>query len=190
MAKRKVRYSVLPMLALDWVKVPLGWGVPFYWGPGRPFPFMPGEMKGDGMPVRSTSAQATAKWVANLSAATERMTAGAQAVQTAPGQAAAAAADKWLARVTQAKQKFATNVAAVSLQSWQNSYINIGIPRVAQGAQAKQAKVQSFMDQFLPYLQNGVAQIDKMPSTTLQDGIARATAMITYNSKFKRSTAS
>lgn len=138
------------------------------------------------MPVRSTSAQATAKWLSGLGAATDRMTQGAQAVQKAPGIAAAAAADKWLQRVTQAKQKFATNVARVSLADWQNSYINIGIPRVAQGAQAKQAKVQSFFDEYLPYLTRGVATIDAMPSTTLEDGIARATAMIRYNSKFKR----
>jgi len=142
------------------------------------------------MPVRATAAQATQKWVNNLSAATDRMTSGAQAVTVAPGQSAAAAADKWLAKVTAAKQKFATNVSAVSLQSWQNSYINIGIPRVAQGAQAKQSKVQAFMSDFLPYLANGVAQIDKMPSNTLQDGIARATAMITYNSKYKRGAGS
>lgn len=138
------------------------------------------------MPVRSTSAQATSKWVSNLGAATERMTAGAQAVTKAPGVAAAAAADKWLQRVTAAKAKFATNVSRVSLQDWQASYVNIGIPRVAQGAQAKQAKVQSFFDEFLPYLQRGVTTIDQMPSTTLEDGIARATAMIRYNAKFKR----
>lgn len=142
------------------------------------------------MPVRSTPQAATTKWVNNLSAATDRMTAGAQAVQTAPGQLAAAAADKWLARVTAAKAKFAANVSAVSLQSWQNSYINIGIPRVAQGANAKQGKMLNFMNQWLPYLQTGVATIDKMPSVTLQDGIARATAMITYNSKFKRQVSS
>lgn len=142
------------------------------------------------MPVKATSAQATAKWVQNLSASTDRMTAGAQAVTKAPGLAAAAAADKWLARVTAAKQKFATNVAAVSLQSWQNSYINVGIPRVAQGAQAKQNKVTAFMDQFLPYLQRGVATIDAMPSNTLEDGIARASAMIRYNAKFTRNSAS
>lgn len=118
------------------------------------------------------------------------MTAGAQAVTKAPGLAAAAAADKWLQRVTASKAKFATNVAAVSLQSWQNSFINIGVPRVAQGAQAKQDKVTAFMDQFLPYLSRGVAQIDQMPSTTIEDGIARATAMIRYNSKFKRNAAS
>lgn len=138
------------------------------------------------VPVKATTADAVQKWLTNLGASTDRMTTGAQRVTKAPGQSAAAAADKWLARVTASKQKFATNVSRVSLQDWQNAYINIGIPRVAQGAQAKQAKMASFMDEFLPYLQRGVAQIDQMPNTTLQDGIARATAMITYNSKFQR----
>jgi hypothetical protein len=139
------------------------------------------------MPVRTTSADATAKWLTNLSASAARMQSGAMAVQTAPGQAAAAAADKWLAKVTQAKAKFASRVSSVSLQDWQNAYINVGIPRVAQGAQAKQAKVTSFFDQFLPYLQAGLQTIDKMPSVTLEDGIARSSAMIRYNAKFKRS---
>ncbi len=138
------------------------------------------------MPVRATPASATAKWVQNISAATERMTTGAMAVTVAPGQSAAAAADKWLQKVTQSKAKFAANVSAVSLQSWQQSYINVGIPRVAQGAQQKQGKVQAFMAQWLPYLSTGLQTIDKMPSTTLEDGIARATAMIRYNAKFVR----
>src|SRR5215471_10029474 len=130
------------------------------------------------MPVKSTSAQATSKWLSGLQNATGRMTAGANALQQAPGVAAAAASAKWLAKVTAAQQKFATNVAKVSLPEWQRAYIETGIPRVTQGAQAKQGKVTAFMDQFLPYLQNGLQTIDKMPSTTLEDGIARATAMI------------
>lgn len=140
------------------------------------------------MPVRSTAAQAQAKWVQNLSAATDRMTAGVQAVTKAPGLAAAASADKWLARVTASKSKFAANVSAVSLQSWQNSMVNIGIPRVAQGAQAKQAKVGAFMQQFLPYLATGLQTIDAMPSNTVEDGVARASAMIRYNAKFVRNS--
>lgn len=138
------------------------------------------------MPVRSNPQAATQKWVTNLSAASAQMQAGAMAVQTAPGQAAAAAADKWLARVTASKAKFAQRVGSVSLQSWQNSYVNVGIPRVAQGAQAKQSKVTDFMTQFLPYLESGLQTIDKMPNVTLEDGIARATAMIRYNAKFTR----
>jgi len=138
------------------------------------------------MPVKSTSTDATAKWLANLSAASGRMQSGAMGVTKAPGIAAAAAADKWLAKVTAAKAKFAARVQSVSLQDWQNAYINVGIPRVAQGAQAKQGKVQAFFDEFLPYLQRGMATIDNMPSVTLEDGIARASAMIRYNAKFKR----
>lgn len=138
------------------------------------------------MPVRSTSAQAVEKWLTNIQQAGPRMQAGAMAVTVAPGQAAAAAADKWLAKVTAAKAKFASRVASVSLQDWQQSYITVGIPRVAQGAQAKQQKMASFMDQFLPYLQAGLATIDKMPSNTIEDGIARSSAMIRYNSKFVR----
>jgi hypothetical protein len=139
------------------------------------------------VPVKTTSAAATAKWLQNLSASTERMTAGAQGVTKAPGIAAAAASGKWLAKVTAAQTKFATRVSSVSLADWQAAYINVGIPRVAQGATAKQAKVTSFFDQYLPYLANGLKTIDAMPSNTLEDGIARASAMIRYNAKFVRS---
>jgi len=138
------------------------------------------------MPVRATPQAATAKWLANLSGATARMQSGAMSVTVAPGQAAAAAADKWLQKVTQAKAKFANNVSAVTLQQWQTAYVNIGIPRVAQGAQAKQSKVQAFHEQFLPFLATGLQKIDNMPNVTLEDGIARATAMIRYNATFKR----
>lgn len=142
------------------------------------------------MPVRATSQSATTKWVQNLGAATDRMTQGANAVQKAPGLAAAAAKQKWLQRTTAAADKYAANVSRVTLQQWQDAYINIGIPRVAQGAQAKQAKFTSFLDEFLPYLKRGVDAIDQMPSVTLQDSIARATAMIQYNAKFKRGSGS
>src|SRR5512146_2934450 len=135
------------------------------------------------MPVRVDATQATQKWLTNIGSATDRMKAGALSVQKAPGQAAAAAADKWLQRVQQAKQKFATNVGRVSLAEWQNAYINVGIPRVSQGAQAKH---QQAMADFLPYLAQGVAKIDAMPNVTLQDSINRATAMIQHNAQYKR----
>src|SRR5258708_28699477 len=114
------------------------------------------------MPVRTTSGDATAKWLANISNSSARMQAGAMRVQTAPGQAAAAAADKWLAKVTAAKAKFAARVGSLSLQERQQADINGGIPRVAQGAQAKQAKVTPFLDQFLPHLASRRPQIHHM----------------------------
>jgi len=138
------------------------------------------------MPVRATPAQATSKWLTGLSGAQDRMKSGAMAVTTAPGTLAAQAADKWLAKVTAAKSKFATNSAAVTLQQWQNAYINTGLPRVSQGAQDKQGKYTAAMNQFLPYMAQGLQTIDKMPSNTLEDSIARATAMIRWNSKFTK----
>ncbi len=138
------------------------------------------------MPVRVDAATASAKWLSHLSQATPEITAGVNRVTKAPGAAAAAQSQKWLARVTAAQAKWASRVGAVSLASWQQSMINVGIPRVAQGAQQKQDKFTTFMNQFLPFLQTGVTKIEQMPSTTLEDNINRATAMIRYNATFKR----
>lgn len=141
------------------------------------------------MPVRATPEQATAKWVQNIGQATERITSGVQAVQTAPGQKAAAAHQKWLTRVQESADKWRQRVGSVSLQDWQQAMVNVGIPRIAQGAQAKQGKMQAFMADFLPYLQNGVSKVEQMPSVSLEDNINRAVAMIRHNAQFKRSGA-
>lgn len=141
------------------------------------------------MPVRATSAQATAKWLTGISGAQDRMKSGAMAVTTSPGQLAAQAADKWLARVTAAKSKFIANSNAVSLQAWQNAYINTGLPRVSQGAQDKQGKYTAAMDSFLPYMAQGLQTIDKMPNNTIEDAVNRAAAMIRWNSKYVRGAA-
>lgn len=138
------------------------------------------------MPVRSTPTDATSKWVGNLSSSTERIKAGVARVTQAPGQKAAAQSQKWLQRVTASQQKWASRVASVSLQSWQSSMTDVGIPRVAQGAQAKQNKYQDFASEFFPHLAAGVQRIDSMPSTTLEDNINRAVAMIRHNATFKR----
>lgn len=138
------------------------------------------------MPVKADATMATTKWVQNIGSATERMKQGANNVTVAPGVKAAAAADKWLANVQRAQAKFKNNVSRVSLQDWKDAYINVGIPRVSQGAQAKQAKYTAAMDAFLPYLAQGVAKIDAMPKVTIEDSIARATAMIRHNAAYIR----
>jgi hypothetical protein len=66
------------------------------------------------------------------------MQAGAQAVTTPPGQAAAAQQAVWLQNVTASANLWAQNVAAVTTQQWQQAYIQKGLPRVATGAQAAQ----------------------------------------------------
>ncbi|MGH3180401.1 MAG: hypothetical protein ACRDOE_00600 [Streptosporangiaceae bacterium] len=138
------------------------------------------------MPVRKTAQQSSDNWLQHLSSATPAITSGVQGVTKAPGQAAAAQKQKWLQRVTASADKFATQSSRVSLADWQNLMINVGIPRIAQGAQAKQSKYTDFASNFLPYLQTGVSKVDAMPSVTLEDNINRAVAMIRHNSQYKR----
>lgn len=140
------------------------------------------------MPVIPTPDQATAKWVSRLSASTPQITTGVNAVTVAPGQLAAAQSAKWLAKVTAAQNKWKARVGSVPLSAWQSSMINVGIPRIAQGAQAKQGKFTTFMSQFLPYLARGQTTVHAMPNVTLEDAINRAVAMIRYNAAFVRPT--
>jgi hypothetical protein len=79
-------------------------------------------------------------WAQNLAGAQGRMQAGAQAVTTSPGQAAAAQQATWLANVTASANLWAQRVAGVTTAQWQQAYITKGLPRVATGAQAAQAK--------------------------------------------------
>jgi len=128
--------------------------------------------------------KATAKWVANLSAATTSITAGVNDVTVAPGQLAAKQVNTWLAKIQASAGKWAKNVGAVSLQDWQSAMLNVGIPRIAQGAQAKQSKYQAFAQSFFPYLAQGQAKVKAMPKVTLQDGINRAIAQIQWNANY------
>lgn len=142
------------------------------------------------MPVRTTPEQAQAKWVQRIGAATQQVTEGVQRVQTAPGQKAAAKQQKWLQNTQAAADKWRRNVAAVSLADWQNLMVNVGIPRIAQGAQAKQAKYGAFAQQFFQHLQAGVSKVEAMPDTTFEERVARAVTMMRHNRDFKRQSAS
>ena len=127
----------------------------------------------------------TKKWLANISSATQSITDGVNAVTVAPGVTAAKNKQRWLNRIMESAEKWATNVASVSLQDWQSAMVNIGIGRISTGAQAKQGKYLAFSQQFMPYITAGKAKIDAMPKNSLGDSIAKATAQIQYNANFK-----
>jgi hypothetical protein len=124
------------------------------------------------------------KWHTNFSASGPSITAGVNAVTVAPGVKAAAKKALWLAKVTQSVDKWARNVSAVSLQSWQQAMLTTGLQRLQTGATTGEPKVQTFMTQFLPYLDRNKATIDAMDKSTLQASIQKAAAQITYNAAF------
>ena len=130
-----------------------------------------------------TPAAAAQKWANNLGAATAAYTAGIQAVTTAPGQAAAAAVDRYISGTQASAPKFAAKSAAVSLTSWQQSAINKGAPRLATGATAAQAKFTSALTQLFPAIAQAVASLP--PKGNLQQNIARSVAFQTAMANYK-----
>lgn len=132
-----------------------------------------------------TPEQIAQKWATNLGAATTSITHGVNAVQVAPGQAAARQKAVYVQNVTAAADKWAANTAAVPLSSWQQDMINKGIPRIATGASAAQPKMASFMTQLLPYIQSGVSSLP--PRGNLQQNTQRAVAWIQHMAAFKKS---
>lgn len=129
----------------------------------------------------------TDKWANNLSASTESIRAGVQAVTVSPTEKAAAKADDWVAGVTRSKEKFQRGLRRVSNADWQNAMIEKGLPRVASGAQAAKPKMESFMREFLPHVDRVAQQVRAMPKGGIENGIARATAQIRGNATFRRS---
>lgn len=137
--------------------------------------------------VRVSPQDATTKWVNRLSGATQEITAGINRVTEAPGARAAAKKQKWIQAVQASQDKWERNVRAVSLEKWKDLFLKVGVPRIAQGAQAKQSKFTEFANQFFPYLEQGVQKVANMPDTTFEDRIQKAVAMMQHNHAFKRS---
>lgn len=136
--------------------------------------------------TRVSPQEGTQKWVTRLSGATADIQAGIAKVTEAPGVAAARSAQKYQNNVTAAFPKWKNNVQAVGLSQWQQA-ATAGVQRVAQGAQQKQDKYQSFAQQFYPFLDANVAKIKNMPNDTFEARVQRAVAMMRANASFKRS---
>lgn len=136
-----------------------------------------------------TPQAAANSWANGMSNATEKIKAGVNAVTQSPTAAAAAAVDRMVAGIQKAAAsgKIQASLLAVSTQDWKDAMLNKGVPRVASGAQAAKPKMQAFLQQFLPYLQSGVQQIDAtMPRGDLETNIQRAALMMRHNAQFRK----
>lgn len=126
------------------------------------------------------SAQEVAdKWAANIQNAQQSMKNGVARVTVSPGQAAVAKAQKWQAAMADPAtfQKWQNNTGRVSLAAWQTAMNDVGIARVAAGAQAKKHKFEAAMGPLLSFIDNAVQQVKTMPDLTIEDRIARSAAM-------------
>ena len=64
--------------------------------------------------------------------------------------------------------------------------LNKGLPRIAAGIDGAKQKVIDFASQLLPYIDAQKEKIKSMPSTSLEDNIARMTSFIRGMANFKR----
>lgn len=114
---------------------------------------------------------AAAAWQAGMNNAATKIKSGVMAVTVAPGVKAAAQQQKLLTNFQNAVNsgKWARNVQATTLQSWQASMTGKGLQNMANGVNAAQGKVLNVMQQLLPQTAAISAKIQQMPSATPQD---------------------
>lgn len=135
------------------------------------------------------SAQDVAKkWSRNLAGATESIRAGVEAVQESPTAAAARRQDAYIDGVQQAAAsgKWSRGLQRVSKEAWQQATISKGLPRIAAGATTAQPKMESFMQQWLPYEAQLQNKLKAMPRGSLEQNKQRMLAAVDHNAAFKR----
>lgn len=138
--------------------------------------------------VRVSPAEYAEKWGRRLSGATEDIRRGVDRVTESPTEAAAAAAEKMLARLT-AKVldgTWAAQLRKVSLPEWKDAMKNKGIPRIAAGVSGATAKQVEFATALLAYEESLMGTVEAMPDITLEDSIARATTWMRGMNDFKK----
>ena len=130
--------------------------------------------------------QVTEKWSRGLAGATESIRAGINGVTEAPSAAAVRNKAGYLQGVQDNADKWSRNLSAVTLESWRKAALDIGIARLATGVAKGKGKMQSFMEQWLPYEDGLKARLAQIPKGGIEASIARATEAIRYNKAFRR----
>lgn len=127
------------------------------------------------------------KWASRLGASSEQIRQGVQGVTQNPAERAAARADAYQAGVMRAVAdgRYQRGLRRVTLQSWQDSMLNKGLPRIASGATAAVPKMEAFMSKWLPHEEALKAKLASMPRGDLQTNIARMVAAVEHNASFQ-----
>lgn len=131
--------------------------------------------------------EAAQKWAQRTGAAGADWQRGIDRVTESPTAKAAAAADKWQAKLSdpRAKEKFKRNVGRVSTEEWkQRTMAKAG--NFTSGAQAAVDKMQKHQQEVKPFMDALRRKIQAMPNNTPADAAARAAAWIMGMSEYRR----
>ncbi len=130
--------------------------------------------------VKLTAQQIADKWARKAGASQQDYVAGVQSVTESPMEKAVAAKTKWVAGIQKAAADgtWEAGLRKVSLTDWKNKTAKVGGARYVQGITEGKTAYQIAMAEQIPYMEQLQAQIDSMPSDTLEDNIARSNAWI------------
>ena len=139
------------------------------------------------MAVKNPNQVAT-KWLRGMQGAGDAIRQGVASVTEAPSAKAIRQKEVMVQNFMESVNsgKWERNLAKVSLSDWQAALSGIGVQNITAGATKGFPKMESFMAQFLPYLEQGVNKLKAMPRGNLDQNIARAVTMIRHNAEFKR----
>lgn len=137
--------------------------------------------------ARLTPEEAAAKWAARGSSSSADWARGIERTPEAPGAKAAAAADKWQAKLTQpsTKEKFKRRVGSVSKEDWAAAS-TAATGKFSAGIQAAEPKMVKHQRDVQPWIEAGKRKIAAMPNLTPQDAAQRAAAWVLHMADYKR----
>lgn len=117
------------------------------------------------------------KHARRLKASTEDIKKGVMNVREAPGVAAARSKELLKQRIIEAIDNgtWETKVAGVSLQEWQDKFINKGVNRIAAGVDAAKEKSIASAEKLLKNVDTASSEVKAMPKGTIDDSINRMT---------------
>lgn len=121
------------------------------------------------------------RWLQMMQSPTtaQNYTAGVNAVQVNPAQAAMDAQDQYLAGVQQAVNdgRYKAGLQNVTLQGWKAAATGKGAQRLAQGAQAASGKAQAAYQKWAPIYANAAAAAAALPKGGKANAMARVSAV-------------
>lgn len=117
------------------------------------------------------------KHARRLKASTEDIRKGIKRVSVAPGVLAAEQVEVLIANFTEAARsgKWSEKVAGVSLQEWQDSFLNKGVDRIAAGIDGAKEKTIKSAEKLLKNVDTVSEEVKRMPRGTIDDSINRMT---------------
>lgn len=125
------------------------------------------------------------KQIDNLSRSGDRIKEGIMGVTVAPGKLAAQNKERYLAGINKSVDKWADNVASVSLTDWQQAAVEKGVPRIAEGIRQAAPKLTDFHTQLQNFQTTYLSKLNAKPVLSLTDAISKMSENVTQMSKFR-----